>query len=193
MVQADFKAEKEAEILSAEFTEAAILPAISRSTKFPFAMRVNSEVCSEDGGETEVAVSSAALALTNAGVPLTGPVTGTHFCSRLKQIHWNMTPAVSLIDFGLESASCNIWVAGLYMILQFRLKVISEMCLQQTQFSPSAGVSVGLLSPQPEQPGNEASSNSAASKWECLVDPQVPKPQYARFSTEQSLHAMWVL
>ena len=51
-------------------------PLLPSEYKFPFAIRVNSEVLSRDGCLSEASVSSACLALHNAGIHLKAPIAG---------------------------------------------------------------------------------------------------------------------
>lgn len=56
--------------------EKALLPVIPSEDKFPYAIRVVSEVLAANASTSQAAVCSATLALLNAGVPLLEPVAG---------------------------------------------------------------------------------------------------------------------
>lgn len=59
-----------------------VLPGIiPKGRKFPFAMRLTSDVLADDGAAAMTAVSSATLAFANAGIPLSAPVAGVPSCS----------------------------------------------------------------------------------------------------------------
>ena len=51
---------------------------VPRGRVFPFAIRLTSDVLADDGAAAMTAVSSATLAFSNAGIPLSTPVAGVH-------------------------------------------------------------------------------------------------------------------
>ena len=75
-MQEDFQAGRSIQNLVTFFVEAALRPLLSNETSFPYGVRINSEASSLDGGLAEASVSSACLALYDAGVPLLAPVAG---------------------------------------------------------------------------------------------------------------------
>lgn len=54
---------------------------IPKGRKFPFALRLTSDVLADDGAAAMTAVSSATLALANAGIPVSAPVAGLLPCN----------------------------------------------------------------------------------------------------------------
>ena len=64
------------QLFNSECGTAGVVP---RGRKFPFAVRLTTDVLADDGSAAMTAVSSASLALTNAGVQLAAPVAGRSF------------------------------------------------------------------------------------------------------------------
>lgn len=58
------------------FVEKALSHLLPSDKEMPFAVRVDMDILSDDGGAVETALNSAALALGNARVPLLAPVAG---------------------------------------------------------------------------------------------------------------------
>jgi len=56
--------------------EKALLPVIPESSKFPYTMRVVTEILSSNGSSSMASVTSSSLALMDAGVPIKTPATG---------------------------------------------------------------------------------------------------------------------
>ncbi len=54
---------------------------VRKGRKFPFAIRLTSDVLADDGAAAMTAVSSATLAFANAGIPLLAPVAGVPSCT----------------------------------------------------------------------------------------------------------------
>ncbi|CAK0784195.1 hypothetical protein CVIRNUC_007399 [Coccomyxa viridis] len=67
---------KRIEVEGGRLLQMALSSVVPRGRKFPFAVRLTTDVLADDGSAAMTAVSSASLALTNAGVQLSAPVAG---------------------------------------------------------------------------------------------------------------------
>ena len=75
-------------------SECVIAGVVPRGRKFPFAVRLTTDVLADDGSAAMTAVSSASLALTNAGVQLSSPVAGWSLRSMLACILCSQYPVL---------------------------------------------------------------------------------------------------
>jgi polyribonucleotide nucleotidyltransferase len=80
------------------FIERALLPVLPSEDKFPFSVRVNAEALAADGGSGTVAVCGSAVAMTDAGVPLSSLVAAVSVGLMSEGGTWNGEPEKWLQD-----------------------------------------------------------------------------------------------
>jgi polyribonucleotide nucleotidyltransferase len=74
------------------FIERALLPVLPLEEKFPFSVRINAEALAADGGSGTAAVCGSAVAMTDAGVPLTSLVAAVSVGMVSQGGKWNGEP-----------------------------------------------------------------------------------------------------